>query len=224
MPLEQKLVGDTSEFPEGELQSMEHELLGFYITSHPLRRVVNRLRWLTTHPIRDIKEVSEGTSVIIGGLATSIEKKLTKQNKLLSIIRLEDLAGQIEVVAYSELLDTLQSDVLVPQSLLLVKGKVKKNDEDVSVLANSIRRISDASLVTIHFDQEQNFTDLHRLKKILVNNKGEDPVMLNFPRGKENQAILVGSQFWVNASNGLKEEIDKNFSEGVKVFVNKVMV
>ena len=224
MPLEQQLVGDSSEFPEAELQSMEHELLGFYITSHPLRRVVNRLRWLTTHPIRDLREVSEGTSVIIGGLATSIEKKLTKQNKVLCIIKLEDLAGQIEVVVYSELLDTLPADVLMPQSLLLVKGKVKKNEDDVSILANSIRRISDASLVSIHFDQEQNFTDLHRLKKILVSYKGEDPVLLNFPRGKENQAILVGCQFWVNASNDLKEEIDRNFSEGVKVFVNKVLV
>jgi DNA polymerase III subunit alpha len=51
--LEQILTGDSSEFAEQELQSMEHELLGFYITSHPLKRVANRLRWLTTHTLAD---------------------------------------------------------------------------------------------------------------------------------------------------------------------------
>lgn len=219
-----ELKGDQTEFTERELQAMEHEFLGFYVTSHPLRRVVNRLRWLTTHAIRDLKEISDGTNVIIGGLATQIEKKLTKQNKLLSIIRLEDLAGQVDVVAYSEVLDRTPNDVLSPQSLLLVKGKTKKNEDDVSVLASSIRKISDASLVSIYFEQEQSFTELHRLKEILASFRGEDPVLLNFPQGKQNQTILVGSQFWVDANYDLKSAIGGSFKNGVKVLVSKVQI
>jgi DNA polymerase-3 subunit alpha len=224
MSAEHELQGDGSEYPESELQSMEHELLGFYVTSHPLKRVSNRLRWLTTHTLREVRESSDGTSVIVGGLASSIEKKLTKQNKLLGIIKLEDLAGTIEVVAYGELLEKLDSDILLPQSLLLIKGKVKKNEEDISVLASSIRKIADACLVSIYFNEDQSFSDLHRLKDILVTHKGEDPVMLNFPQGKQNQTILVGSQFWVNASPDLTNAIDTNFSTAVKVRLNKVLV
>jgi DNA polymerase-3 subunit alpha len=224
VPLTLELRGDSHEFPETELQAMEHEFLGFYITSHPLRRVVNRLRWLTTHAIRDLKELSDGTSVIIGGLAAQIEKKLTKQNKLLSIIHLEDLAGQVDVVAYSEVLDRLPNDVLLPQSLLLVKGKTKKSEDEVSVLASSIRRISDASLVSIYFEEEQSFTELHRLKEILASFRGEDPVLLNFPKGKQNQTILVGSQFWVDASNDIQTAVGSSFKNGVKVVVNRVQV
>ena len=70
---------------------MEHDLLGFYITSHPLKRVANRLKLLTTHTLADLKECSDGTTVIVGGLIASSEKKLTKQNKLIGIFRLEDL-------------------------------------------------------------------------------------------------------------------------------------
>jgi DNA polymerase-3 subunit alpha len=224
MPLDEVLQGSEDEFPEAELQTMEHELLGFYVTSHPLRRVSNRLRWLTTHTLRELSECSDGTNIIIGGLAASVEKKLTKQNKILSIIKLEDLSGQVEVVAYGELVEKLAADILQTQSLLLVKGKIKKSDDDLSVLALSIRKISDASLVSIHFKQDQGFADLHRLKDILINYKGEDPVMLNFPQGKQNQAILIGSQFWVNANDDLKTAINSSFADQVQVSLSKVLV
>jgi DNA polymerase-3 subunit alpha len=202
---------------------MERELLGFYITSHPLKRVVNRLRWLTTHTLREIKEIPDGTTVIIGGLASSIEKKLTKQNKLLGIIHMEDLAGKAEVVAYSELMDKLPPDLLVAHSLLLIKGKAKKNEDEVSILASSIRRITDASLVDIFFSEIQSWSDLHRLKDLLNMHKGEDPVLLHFPNGNQNQAILVGSQFWVTPSAEFQTNLTKNFSSGVKVAVKRVL-
>jgi len=223
-PFTQQLRGDPGEYVERELQTMEHELLGFYITSHPLKRVVNRLRYLTTHPLKEIKDVKDGTTVIVGGLAAGIEKKLTKQNKLLCIIHMEDLSGKAEVVAYSELLDKLAPDILLPQSLLLIKGKAKKNEDETSIMATSIRRISDASLVSIYFNQAQSFGDLHRLKDLLNMYKGEDPVLLHFAQGKQNQAILVGSQFWVNATPEFSAVVSSNFETNVKVLVNRVLV
>jgi len=220
----QQLRGDAVEFSEADMQSMEHELLGFYVTSHPLKRVVNRLRWLTTHSVREVRECSDGSSVIIGGLASSIEKKLTKQNKLLSFVQLEDLAGKIEVVIYSEVLEKLASEVLTPQSLLLVKGKVKKGEDDVSILASSVRRIADASLVNIFLNQKQSFSDLHRLKDILSAYKGDDPVLLHFPQGRYSQTILVGCQFWVDASGNLETAITTSLDPGIKVRINRVAV
>ncbi|MBU6450282.1 MAG: DNA polymerase III subunit alpha [Cyanobacteria bacterium REEB67] len=222
--LETPLTGDGSEFSEAEMQTMEHELLGFYVTSHPLKRVANRLRYLTTHSVKEMKEASDGTTVIMGGLANSIEKKLTKQNKLLCIIHLEDLTGKCEIVLYSEALEKVSSDVLTNQALLLIKGKVKKNEENTSVMGSSVRRIGDASLVDVTFTQSQSFSDLHRLKDLLILHKGEDPVMLHFPQDKRSQAILVGAQFWVDASSSLPAAIETNFAETVKVRVSKVRV
>jgi DNA polymerase III subunit alpha len=224
MDVVSQLRGDSTEYPEGELQIMEHELLGFYVTSHPLKRVANRLRWLTTHNLNEVREAKEGSSVIIGGLASSIEKKLTKQNKLLAILHLEDLVGKMDAVIYGELLEKMDPEVLLPQSLILVRGKVKKGDEEISIIANSVRRISDAHLVNIFFEQEQSFTDLHRLKSILSSHKGDDPVLLHFPQGRTSQLILVGCQFWVSASDDLRIAIDSGFSPGAKVRLNKVQV
>jgi DNA polymerase-3 subunit alpha len=181
------------------------------------------MKWLTTHTLREIKEVADGTTVLIGGLAAGVEKKLTKTNKLLCIVHMEDLAGKAEVVVYSELLDKLPPEVLVPHSLLLIKGKAKKNEDEISIMATSIRRISDASMVDIFFNEGQTFSDLHRLKDLLNMHKGEDPVLLHFPLGKQSQAILVGSQFWVNASPEFAANIHSNFASGVKLNVKRVI-
>ncbi len=218
------LQGDDGEYSEPEMQTMEHELLGFYVTSHPLARVANRLRHLTTHNLREAKEAADGASVVLGGLATSVEKRLTKQNKLLSIVQMEDLSGKLEVVIYSEVLDKLPPDLLTSQSLLLIKGKVKKNEEDVSVLASSLRRIADASIVDIFLTEAQSFTDLHRLKDLLSAHKGDDPVLLHFPQDTYSQAILIGCQFWVDARSDFSHIIDKKLWPGVKVSVRSVSV
>ena len=125
---------------------------------------------------------------------------------------------------YSEALEKVSSDVLVPQSLLLIKGKVKKNEESTSVMGSSIRRIGDAAMVDVIFSANQSFADLHRLKDLLILHKGEDPVLLHFPQGKRSSAILVGAQFWVDASSSLPAAIETNFAESVKVRVNKIHI
>lgn len=224
LPALRQLQGDGSEYPEVELQTMEHELLGFYVTSHPLKKVSNRLRWLTTHSLKEVAEAPDGTSVILGGLATSVEKKLTKQNKLLCILHMEDLAGKGEVVIYSETLEKLPQDILVPRSLLLVKGKVKRNEDEVSIMANNVRRISDASLVNLYLTRDQSFTDLHQLKDVLNTFKGDDPVLLHFPQGHQSQTILVGCQHWVAACPELSDAVNSTFHHSIKVAISRVTV
>ena len=54
--------------------------------------------------------------------------------------------------------------------------------------------------------------------------KGEDPVLLHFPQGKQSEAMLVGSQFWVNPTPEFTANLNKNFNAAVKVQVSRVMV
>ncbi len=222
MKLDQTLKGDGSEFSENEMQIMEHELLGFYVTSHPLKRVANRLKYLTTHPIKELRELPDGTNAIIGGLANSVEKRLTKQNKLLGIIHMEDLTSKCEVILYSDLLEKLAPEVLQAQSLLLVKGKVKKFEDNFSITASSIRRIADASMVDIVMGKQPSFADMHRLKDVLNAHKGEDPVLLHFRIGRQSKVILVGAQFWVSASPELITDLKANFTDALRVSASRV--
>ena len=172
--------------------------------------------------MKELKEIKDGTTVIIGGLANSVQKRLTRKNKLLGIVHMEDLTGKCEAVIYSDILEQLDEDVLTAQSLLLIKGKIKKFEDSFSVITNSVRKIADASLVDVFINKEQSFSDLHRLKDILNSHKGEDPVMLHFNNGKRNRVILVGSQFWVQASKNLVGDIATNFGTSMKVSTHKI--
>lgn len=220
--IDMSLSGDAGEYSEAEMQVMEHELIGFYVTSHPLQRVANRLKFLTTASIKDLKDSADGTTAIIGGLANSVVKKLTKQNKLLGIIQMEDLTSKCEVVLYSDLLEKIDNELLKAQSLLLIRGKVKKFEDNWSIIASSVRRVSDASMVDIVMAEQQSFAELHRLKDILNAHKGEDPVMLHFRGEKQNQVILVGSQFWVSASQDLISDIKANLHGSISVTTRKI--
>ncbi|MBX3075215.1 DNA polymerase III subunit alpha [Candidatus Obscuribacterales bacterium] len=222
MKLDMSLRGDGSEFEEAEMQVMEHELLGFYVSSHPLNRVANRLKFLTTHSIKELRESADGTNAIIGGLANAVEKRLTKSNKLLGIVHMEDLSSKCEVVIYSDLLEKIPPETLQAQALVLIKGKVKKFEDNFSIVATSVRRIADASMVDIVIGRDPSFSDMHRLKDILNAHKGEDPVMLHFRMGKESKVILVGSQFWVSASPELITDIKANFSDALRVSASRV--
>ena len=91
-----------------------------------------------------------------------------------------------------------------------------------ALLASSIRHLSDASIVSIYFNKEQSFAELQQLKGVLSGWRGDDPVMLNFPAGAQNQTIIVGNQFWVKASDELKNVIDNVLANRAKVLLNRV--
>lgn len=68
------------------------------------------------------------------------------------------------------------------------------------------------------------YATMHRLKDVLISHRGEDPVMLHFRSGNKNQVILVGSQFWVQSSSRLVQDLQQNFDQAVKVLTNPVRV
>ncbi len=221
---EEKIIGDNSEFFESQIQEMEKELLGFYITSHPLARVVNRLKWLTTHSLSEVNHLKEGTSVIVGGLVSEMTKRLTKQNKVLGILKLEDLDGKVEVVIYNDLFESVDPSLLTNSKLLLISGKVKKNEENISIIAQSLRYINDASLVNIYLNSQQTYSDLHKIKDILNKFKGCDPVLIHFNHPLSPKTIVVGSQFWVEANDTFSGFIKSALPTDVRVKVEKVLL
>ncbi len=224
---EEKMMGDNSEFLESQIQEMEKELLGFYITSHPLARVINRLKWLTTHSLNEVNHLKEGSNVIVGGLVSEMAKKITKQNKVLGILKLEDLEGKVDVVIYNDLFETLDPQILASSKILLINGKVKKNDENISIIAQTVRLINEASLVNIYLTQNQTYSDLHKIKDILNKFKGQDPVLIHFSSSNSAflaKTIVVGSQFWVDASDTFNGFIKSALASEVKVRVEKVLL
>jgi len=125
------------EFSKRELLDLEKELLGFYLTEHPL---AEKLKKLTT-PVQtstDIAEMPTGTSVKMSGIVTRIKRVTTrKNNNEMLFATIEDLNGTIDVVVFPKIYAETKS-FWFPDAALLISGKIDRRDDRLNILVDTI--------------------------------------------------------------------------------------
>ncbi|BDI28555.1 DNA-directed DNA polymerase [Capsulimonas corticalis] len=141
---------DVPPLPAAETMAMEKELLGFYLSEHPLDQFVEKLKQIATHTIDECRYLGDKEEVVIGGVLTNIRNYYTKaKNELMYFLTLEDRTGTISVTIFPRAaakMETPQKD-----SVVVVKGKTshrdrinKQTDEDGGVSAASVEISADA--------------------------------------------------------------------------------
>lgn len=213
------LAGSDEEFDDKQIQSFEKEFLGFYVTSHPLSSIRDKLPFLMTHKISDVKEVPTDKMVTICGLISSVKQIPTKKDptKFIKFLTVEDLTGKIEVVCFSKKLAEFNDD-LQAENKVIISGKVSRRDEDAaSIILESAKPVENSNIFTLDLLEEISYEELVALKDVLVNHTGSDPVVIKISSEGEPVKILSSSIFWVNSSNDLVNSIKKNFSNKVAV-------
>ncbi|HET7168235.1 MAG TPA: OB-fold nucleic acid binding domain-containing protein, partial [Candidatus Limnocylindrales bacterium] len=134
-----------SEVPVRERLRWEKELLGLYLSEHPMGEVAEPIAAYVNTYAADLKdEALDGQRVVVGGIVTGLRSVITKKQEPMAIATLEDLQGSIEVVVFPRLYETTRG-VLRDGSILLVAGRVDHKGEEVSLLADLIADWDDAS-------------------------------------------------------------------------------
>ncbi len=161
------------EFDEKELLSMEKEMLGIYISGHPLEKLRNsieKVATINTLQMIQMKEQNDlsqdGKQVKYIGIINSIKKKYTKKNTLMAFITVEDLYGSTEIIVFDGCYSKAQN-ILLNENIVLVEGRLSiREDDDVKIVANNITEFNENSV-----QQSNNYN------KPNVNNVGaDDPV------------------------------------------------
>ena len=156
------------ELPNKELLSLEKEMLGIYISGHPLEKLRNQIESKTTINSMKLKELDEqvnsnvenidsnqnsnlvektkykdGQNVKCAGIITSIKKKYTKNNKLMAFVTIEDLYGQFEVIVFENAYMKAGKS-LVEENIVMVDGRLSiREDDSSSIIANDIKDFSE---------------------------------------------------------------------------------
>lgn len=136
------------EYSEKDLLSMEKEMLGLYITGHPLAKLketIEKQATINTIQMRQATETEDrehhfkdGQQVKYAGIITSVKKKFTKTNKMMAFITIEDLYGQAEIIAFDNCYH-VASSILVEDTIVLVDGRLSmREDEDTKIVAREI--------------------------------------------------------------------------------------
>lgn len=150
---QQTLFGDTlvndapalphvEELARQELLSTEKDLLGFYLTEHPISRAMKGQGQHTTHTIADLDAVKKGTPVVIAGLVVRVKPVTTKKsNQEMAFVTLEDTGGTVDAVVFPTLYSATRSFWHI-NATLLVKGKVDRRDDRLSLVVDNINPLA----------------------------------------------------------------------------------
>ncbi len=133
-----------TEVPMRERLRWEKELLGLYLSEHPMGEVAEQVGRFVNAYSGDLKDESlDGQRIVVGGIVTGIRTVVTKRNDTMAIVTIEDLQGTIEVVVFPRLYETSRP-TWRDGAILLIAGRVDHRGEEASVLADLVQDWDDA--------------------------------------------------------------------------------
>jgi DNA polymerase-3 subunit alpha len=125
-----------NEVPRRRRLAWEKELLGLYVSEHPLERIAPSLDKHTSAFCGQIDGTLNRQTVIIAGMVSGVRRITTKNDRLMAFAELEDLHGAVEVVVFPDAYEKTR-DLWKPDSILLVRGRVQTRDDDSKVICES---------------------------------------------------------------------------------------
>ena len=197
---DERVAIPTLEFDKADRLRFEKEMLGLYVSDHPLLGVEAALRRKVDCPVAEATERDDGSIVVLGGVITNLARKFTKKGDQMAVFVLEDLDAAIEVTVFPRVLME-QGHKLVGDAIVTVKGRIDKRDETrVGFMAQDVQIVEglDTAAAPLRLKvpaTSLNELKIHQIRKILREHPGESPVYLHIGQGK---VLRLSDEFCVD--------------------------
>lgn len=207
----------TDEYSHEELLKMERELLGLYVSGHPLDDLEDRLALFRSHAIADLKEVANETEVRLAGQIEELTTKTTRNGHTMAFLTLEDLTGQTEIVVFPNLYES-SHDLLDEDPLLIVEGKMEERGGRRNVIANSLQPFEEleaSSVLNLRLDADViDEARLKELKSVLAQHSGATPIRLYVMSDGSYRTVAAGDGVRVRIDPALVDEVEALLGSG----------
>ena len=201
------------EWDKALLLSYEREMLGLYVSDHPLLGVEHLLRSATDMPISQINDDSIGHEqiVTIGGLITQIQRKVSRRGDSWAIVTVEDLEGAIDVMFFANSY-TQHSMNLMEDRIVIIRGRIDKREEQVKLMALDLSTpdisLAPSGPLIISMDTVRCTPPVvDRIKEILRSHPGKREVHLKLDDGRKSLVMKIGDDLRVTASPSLSADL-----------------
>ncbi|ARE89144.1 DNA polymerase III subunit alpha [Clostridium formicaceticum] len=233
------MTGDTSfsfkkdplpnikEFDDKIKLNMEKEILGLYISGHPLAEFQQELKYFTSMNSSTINEIMEnpqetehkdGEKIIVGGMVLEKVTKTTRNNKLMAFIVLEDLLGTMECIIFPNIFSQ-HMDLIQEGNLIIIEGTLSlKDEENPKILTNTIKPLTkmQTQKLYIKIKEKSDMVLLHKAKNICKKYHGNVPLYIYIE--KDNKVLRADRDLWVKLNHDLIQELSQIFGkESVKI-------
>ena len=214
-----------SRWSDHEKLSYEKELLGFYVSGHPLDAYAEVIAAKNYRSINSLGELDDRAPFKIAGAIVQVEKKFTrKEGKPFAVVWVEDLTDMVEVVVWNEVYLKV-SDSLAAGRVIEIRGTLDKREEVLRAMATEIKLLAPGKTnganerstdtrqehpVLLQFSPATTGDELRQVHQILVSSPGGRPVQLLFDRVNGNSLRLdAGTDFRVNLTPDMEEKLSR---------------
>jgi len=206
------------EWDQQERLKWEKELVGFYITSHPLTPYASTLQRIATATSETIQNVADGKQVRLGGIVATCRQTTTKKGERMATFQLEDLHGRIDVIAFPKTFRTT-AELLAEETLIMVTGILDRAEKGLKVKATTIERLPDRPPIghmNISLNAQRLTPEfLAQIKHLLQTHHGPCPVTLRLRIPNQAMATITLPQpFHVEATEHCVDEIEGLIGDG----------
>ncbi len=204
------------EFTDKVKLNLEKEMLGIYLTGHPLSEFEDIIEETSNTNSAELKELNQehsiemdkrlydGAKISIGGIIIKKQNKVTKNNKLMAFATLEDLYGSVELIIFPNVLDRY-SEIIQEDSIVMVEGKLSyKEDENPKIICEGMSPINKdlKKKIYVKIDKDKNIKqEKKKLMNLLKKFSGLNEVSVYLEKNKKNYRLP--SKFRGDASNNL---------------------
>ncbi|HLQ44443.1 MAG TPA: OB-fold nucleic acid binding domain-containing protein, partial [Planctomycetaceae bacterium] len=218
------LLPDAPDWTHSQKLAAEKEVLGFYLTNHPLTQFSDKLEKHATHHNKQLGDLEDGSEVLLGGMITSIKKAQTKKpsrnghSKYVNF-DFEDPSGIVRCIMWPEDYARLGEKVQ-PEAVVFLKGKVDRRSREPNVIVNQLLTIEEAdknftTQIAINFQRGlHGEREMTRAKQILESHPGKTDVVLiiDTPDPQDSRqhwryVLSTPTQFKVSCNADLQSEL-----------------
>jgi DNA polymerase-3 subunit alpha len=208
------------EWPQHELLAQEKELLGFYVTGHPLSPFEAVLKKYATHQSNQLGELKNREMTRLGGLVGAVQKGISKKSgKPYLLATIEDLVGSVQLLCLNENYEKFR-ELLTPNKPVLITGEVNLSEDKPKIFPQEIVPLEDAPRLftrqvhlRLHSAHLQP-ADLETARDLITAHPGKCPVYLCLIRlGGEVVFIETHERYSVSPSLGFQRAVDEKFGE-----------
>ncbi|MFZ9826014.1 MAG: DNA polymerase III subunit alpha, partial [Vulcanococcus sp.] len=204
------------DYPPTEKLRLEKELVGFYLSDHPLKQLTKPVQLLSPIGLGSLEEQADKARVSVVGLVAALRPVTTRKGDRMAVLQLEDLSGSCEAVVFPKTYARL-ADHLMVDARLLVWASVDRRDEQVQLIVDDCRVIDELQVLLVELDGKEasDIAVQHKLRECLNQHRTEKdeagirvPVVALVRQDSQIRYVRLGHQFCVRDSQAALSSLE----------------
>jgi DNA polymerase III subunit alpha len=213
-------VTPTEEFEKSELLKLEKEVLGLYVSEHPLSAIRDQLRRKSDATIGELERRRDGEVVTIGGIVAGVRHMTTKRGEAMVFLRLEDVTGGIETMVFNSTYEKAR-ELCTTERVLIVKGRLDRKEGETKLIATELaafEAVAEKREVRLTIDATKaRAGTIRELAALIRDFPGDSPVYADLVTSHGRKTYAFGPQYRVKPAPDFYAEVKMLLGESAVV-------